>query len=177
MGSPSTFVHFVELTSTAVQLVLLLTAAWADLSTRLIPDFACLGVGLAGAAVRLTHGPLALVESIGTAALLFVALLLPHAKRVFGGGDVKLLAAVALGQSFSGAMRVIYVTALAGGVLSLGVLALRRLPRPRPAPTGATALRRVLAAERWRIRRHAPLPYGMAIACGGLWAVLLNQGH
>ena len=35
--------------------------------------------------------------------------------------------------------------------------------------------RRVYAIERWRHLRHAPLPYGVAIACGGIWTIF-SQG-
>jgi prepilin peptidase CpaA len=57
-------------------------------------------------------------------------------------------------------------TAIAGGVLALLQLGLRgRLAAPsRPRPAGL--LRRVLRCEAWRIRRGAPLPYGVAIAAG-----------
>ena len=50
------------------------------------------------------------------------------------------------------------------------------LPRPAGARAGASTLRRVWAAERWRILRRAPLPYGLAIACGGIWTVLTHTG-
>lgn len=159
-----------------VQLILLLIASWTDLSGRLIPDSACLGLALAGAVARLLAGPLALAESLAIAASLFFLLLLLHARGALGGGDVKLLAAVTLGQSLAGAVDVITVTALAGGVLALVHLAMRRLPRPALPPAGSSVLRRIYAAERWRILRGAPLPYGIAIACGGIWAVLTNPG-
>ena len=46
---------------------------------------------------------------------------------------------------------------------------------PRPAPAGSPLLLRVYAVERWRNLRRAPLPFGAAIACGGIW-VLFSQG-
>ena len=95
---------------------------------------------------------------------------------MLGGGDVKLMVAMALGLSFAGNVRFFAATALAGGVLALMHLALRYLPRPALVPTGSVAIRRVYAAERWRILRRAPLPYGIAIACGGIWSVLVRTG-
>ena len=65
------------------------------------------------------------------------------------------------------------------GVVTAGYLALRfglRRSPPYPPRRGACVLRRVLAAERWRIVRHGSLPYGVAIACGGIWAVLTARG-
>jgi prepilin peptidase CpaA len=67
------------------------------------------------------------------------------------------------------------VTALAGGVLALVHVMMRLLPYPKLAPAGSSLVRRVYAIERWRHLRRAPLPYGVAIACGGIWTVL-SQG-
>ncbi len=162
------------LAAAAIQFGSLLVAARADLNSRTIPDGACLALGIAGATTRLLAGPLALAGSAAFALLLFVLLVLLHARGVLGGGDIKLLVAATLGQPISGAVGLIAVTALAGGVLAVLHLALRRLPRPAHAPAGSFWPRRVYAAERWRILRHAPLPYGIAIACGGVWALLTN---
>jgi prepilin peptidase CpaA len=74
-----------------------------------------------------------------------------------------------------GVIQLLTITALAGGVLALGHLMLRLLPHPRLAPAGSSLVRRVYAIERWRNLRHAPLPYGVAIACGGIWTVF-SQG-
>jgi prepilin peptidase CpaA len=35
---------------------------------------------------------------------------------------------------------------------------------------------RVLRTERWRMARHGSLSYGVAIACGGIWAILETRG-
>jgi prepilin peptidase CpaA len=98
-----------------------------------------------------------------------------YARGWIGGGDVKLLVALAIGLPLAGVVQLLTVTALAGGVLALTHLMMRRLPFPSPAPAGASLLRRVWAVERWRNVRHAPLPYGVAIACGGIWTVF-NRG-
>jgi Flp pilus assembly protein protease CpaA len=31
--------------------------------------------------------------------------------------------------------------------------------------------------ERWRVERRGSLPYGIAIACGGAWAMLSGYGY
>ena len=91
-----------------------------------------------------------------------------------GGGDVKLLGALALGLSVTQLIQLVMITGLAGGLLALAHLMLRRLPRPRRSPSGSSFVRRVYAVERWRNIRHAPLPYGVAIACGGI--LVLSHG-
>jgi prepilin peptidase CpaA len=155
-----------------VPLVLLAIGAWRDLATRTIPNWVCVAVALAGIAVRGLDGAGALAWSAGISVLLFLLLVPLHARGVLGGGDVKLAAAAALGLSASGTANFIVATVLAGGVLAALHLALRWLPASRPCAPGSRALRRVLAVERWRIRRHGPLPYGVAIACGAGWLTL-----
>jgi len=156
--------------------VTLIYAAWTDLATRIIPNGTCLVIAAAGIVARAMAGPVALGWSVGLAVLLFVILALAHARGYLGGGDVKLLSALAIGLPPSAAVDLITGTALAGGALAALHLVLRHLPPPIPCAAAAPALRRVLTAERWRIRRHAPLPYGIAIACGGCWVLLSNHG-
>ena len=50
------------------------------------------------------------------------------------------------------------------------------LPPAPHAPVGAALTRRVWRAERWRVRRRAALPYGIAIAFGGTVAFLTSSG-
>lgn len=79
--------------------------------------------------------------------------------KVWGGGDVKLVAAVALMTGFVGLPRFLLVMALVGGMLALVLLLCQRF-----AANGS-----------WGARMAAPghVPYGIAIAAGGLdWAVL-----
>lgn len=159
---------------------LLALAALTDVATRTIPDTIAIAVGLLGMAARLLTGPSAVAVSAAVALGLFIILVVLHARGLMGGGDVKLAAATCLGLSLQSAHRFVVVTAMAGGVLALLHLAarwaLRDVRQVAPAPRGATLLRRVFSAERWRIARHGSLPYGVAIACGGIWAVLNGQG-
>ena len=144
--------------------VLLLLAAWQDLRTMQIADVVSLGIigvfaiwALAGWAL----GTLSFI-SVGLAlactAFVFAAGAAAFAAGALGGGDVKLLAAASL---FAGAGLIsdfLLVTALAGGVLGVAVLA--GAPISPLAPAADAAL---------RSRLRGGLPYGPAIAAGGLW--------
>ena len=77
-----------------------------------------------------------------------------------GGGDAKLVAAVALWLGFDHLLAFLVFTALAGGALSLLFVAVRAYPLP------AFALR-----QPWALRLHdrrTGIPYGIALAAGAL---------
>jgi prepilin peptidase CpaA len=82
----------------------------------------------------------------------FVLLATAFYAGMMGGGDVKLAAALALWFSPASTLKFLLLMSLAGGVLTLGVIALHRLKRREGKPE---------------------IPYGVAIAFGGL--VILTQ--
>jgi prepilin peptidase CpaA len=83
----------------------------------------------------------------------FVLLAAAFYAGVMGGGDVKLAAALALWFSPGSTIKFLVLTSLAGGVLTLGVLAWHRARRREGKPE---------------------VPYGVAIAFGGL-AILAQR--
>jgi prepilin peptidase CpaA len=91
----------------------------------------------------------AIVLAIGT--LLF-------SKGWFGGGDVKLLATIALWFDLSGGLSLVMWTTLGGGLLSLLFIFLRRV-----VSVPASAAGRFPA-----LRKKGPIPYGIAIAAGAI---------
>ncbi|MDB5383743.1 MAG: prepilin peptidase [Rhodospirillales bacterium] len=165
-------------TFTLPALSLLSLAAWRDIATRTIPNGVCGAVAVLGLALRATEGWYALATSVAAATLMFLVLLVCHARGFLGGGDVKLLSALALGLSPVGSWNLVVATALAGGVLALAYLAMQRLHArcmPLPVRAAHNTLQRVLAVEAWRIRRRGPMPYGVAIAIGA--AIVLLQAQ
>ena len=163
--------NWIAPTTHSLEIALLLFVAMTDIATRTIHNETCLALALLGIASQM-GGPTHIVESLVAATILFLLLLAVYRWGAIGGGDVKLLVALAIGLPVAGVLQLLTMTALAGGVLAMMHLILRRLPQPRLAPSGSSLLRRVYAVERWRHVRRAPLPYGAAIACGGIWTVL-----
>ena len=153
-----------------LEILLLLYVATIDVATRLIRNEICLVLALLGIVSQLAI-PMQLVESVIAATILFLLLFTIYQWGWIGGGDVKLLVALAIGLPLTGVIQLLTITALAGGVLALVHVMMRLLPYPRLAPAGSSLVRRVYAVERWRHLRHAPLPYGVAIACGGIWTI------
>ena len=158
-------------TASFLEIVLLLYVATTDIATRLIRNEICLALAILGIVGQLAS-PMQIAESLIAAAILLLLLLVIYQRGLIGGGDVKLLVALAIGLPLTGVIELLAVTALAGGVLALVHLMMRLLPYPKLAPAGSSLVRRVYAVERWRHLRHAPLPYGVAIACGGIWTIL-----
>ena len=154
-----------------LEIVLLLYVATIDIATRLIRNEICLVLALLGIASQFAS-PMQVAESLIAATILLLLLLVIYQRGWIGGGDVKLLVALAIGLPMMGVIQLLTITALAGGVLALVHLMMRLLPYPKLAPAGSSLVRRVYAIERWRHLRHAPLPFGVAIASGGIWAVL-----
>ena len=162
--------NWIVLAASFLEILLLLYVAMIDIATRLIRNEICLALALLGIA-RQFASQMHVTESMVAATILLLLLILIYERGWIGGGDVKLLVALAIGLPLMGVIQLLTVTAMAGGVLALVHLMMRLLPNPKLAPAGSSLARRVYAVERWRNLRHAPLPYGVAIACGGIWTV------
>ena len=131
----------------------LLYAAWGDLRTRTIPNPLNAGIAL-GAPLWWWANGLALWPDVGVqlaiAVAVFALFAVLFAAGAMGGGDVKLIAALALWLPLGGILVLLVVMALAGGVLTLVMLVLhRRAGRPG----------------------QPEIPYGVAIAAAGLWVI------
>ena len=156
--------HFLLLTLIPFPLLVLVAAA-RDLTSYTIPNWISLALlaaffpaaGAAWAAgVPITTLALCLV--VGAGALL--AGIVMFTFRWIGGGDAKLLAASALWVGLPGLAPFLFWTAIAGGFLSMLLIAARR------RPAGAVA-------DGWAGRlftKGEPVPYGLAIAVGALAA-------
>ena len=145
--------------------LLLLAAGWQDLRTMRIDNRLSVGVtvafvlwSLAGLAVgTLVVGDIAL--AVTCAIGVFFVGALAFAAGALGGGDVKLLAAASLFAAPVFMLDFLTVVALVGGAMGLALLAGAPIGPEAPASNGATV----------RTRLRSGLPYGPAIAAGGLW--------
>jgi prepilin peptidase CpaA len=151
---------------------LLCFAAARDVATRLIPDGISIGIAAIGLGSRMFEGWAEAATSLGVALGLFFFLMLLSMRGFIGGGDVKLMGAMAAGLAPGQTWTFVVATVLAGGVLGVAYLLGRRIvPEPSLVP-GGPMLRRVLAVEARRVRRRGPLPYAVAIAAGGVFLLL-----
>jgi prepilin peptidase CpaA len=146
--------------------ILLIAAGWQDLRTLTIANrlslatVAAFAVWAAAGVALGRLSPAMLGVTILCSLAVFVIGATGFAAGVLGGGDVKLLAAASL---FAGSARLVdflVVTALVGGALGLAVLVGAPIGPATPATDGTV-----------RARLRSGLPYGPAIAAGGLWVV------
>src|ERR1041384_5982340 len=98
-------------TVSVLEVLLLLYVAAADIATRLIRNEACLALGFLGIVSQLDN-PTQVAQSLIVAAILFALLLLIYARGWMGGGDVKLLVALAIGLPVTGTVQLLTITAL-----------------------------------------------------------------
>jgi prepilin peptidase CpaA len=134
---------------------LLALAAICDVRAYRIPNEIPLGIALlfATAATAGLVEPLTPhLESFAIAATVGIVL---FCLGVWGGGDAKLLAAVALFLEPRGLLAYALLVALAGGALALVVLL-------------GHAINGLLCGAKPGERAHLKLPYGVALAAGGL---------
>jgi len=132
---------------------LLLIAAIGDWRTRTIENWLnaviALGAPLWWWASGEALWPDAAIH-LGVAAAAFAIFTAMFAIGAMGGGDVKLITALALWFPLIGFIQMLTVMALVGGVLTL-VLALRHRAQRAPG--------------------RPEIPYGIAIASAGLWTI------
>lgn len=144
---------------------LVLTAAFSDVVTFTIPNWIPLALlaafPVAGFAVGVPLPAIGLHLAIGFAVL--VAGMALFALRWMGGGDAKLIAAVALWLGWPALAPFALSAAMAGGGLAIALLMLRSA-HFRPM---------ISLGPRWVNKLAEPghgIPYGVAIAAGALTA-------
>jgi len=138
----------------------LLLAAVGDWRTRTIPNWLNAGIALLAIPFWWSIGlPLwpGVALQLALGAGVFALFAIAFRFGAMGGGDVKMAAALALWLPFAGVVKLIVIMSLAGGVLTVAMLAAHRMAKAAGQPE---------------------IPYGIAIAFGGIWLIgerFLNQ--
>jgi prepilin peptidase CpaA len=133
----------------------LVIAAYTDIRRRQIDNWLTGGIVLLAPVFWWASGASwgAVGWHLGVALLSFAVLALLFALRAMGGGDVKLLTALALWIRPEWFAQLVLIMAILGGVLTVG-LALWHFTR--------------------RQREKLAIPYGIAISGAGLWILSAN---
>ena len=139
---------------------LLLWAAGEDIHRLTIPNWVSLAmIGLYPIHVLTSPVPVNWPMAALIAGLTFAVGFVLFALKAVGGGDVKLLAATSLWADPALFPSFIFLTAIAGGLIGLAILLRRRRMAPAAADSGHSV-------------GPAVMPYGVAIAVGGLMVAL-----
>ena len=144
----------------AILAAMLIVAAVGDLRTRIIPNWLNAAIALGAIPFWYVSGlglwpEIAL--QIGIAAAVFALFAAAFYLGAMGGGDVKMVAALALWLPAGAVLKLLVIMSIAGGVLTIAMLVRHRL-----AKSG----------------KQLEIPYGVAIAVGGFWLIgerFLNQ--
>ncbi|MEM1284384.1 MAG: prepilin peptidase [Pseudomonadota bacterium] len=146
---------------------LVMLAGTSDLFTMTIPNKLCLALVAAFfIAVPFAGMPFAeLGWHVAAAFGAFAVCFLLFAGGVMGGGDAKLTAAVMLWLGPAHALDFLLVSAILGGLLTLGILMMR-------TPATAIAAARVPWAARL-VAKETGIPYGIALSAAAI--VVLPQ--
>ena len=141
-----------------------IAAALYDATSYTIPNrlSALIALAFFPAAVAFGATPLAVAMSAGLGIAALAAGVALFAAGCIGGGDAKLLAACALWLGWTATAPFVIWTGVAGGVLAVALLLLRRVPALATA-RGPAWVARLLEPS-------GPAPYGVAIAAGALAA-------
>ena len=136
--------------------IALLVAAFTDLRARRIDNWLTLAVALGAPAFWWASGlPLwpGVALQIGLALVAFAGLAGLFAMRAMGGGDVKLLTALALWLPWQPFLTLLVMMALLGGLLTILFAGWHRIAGRSGRPM---------------------IPYGVAIASAGLWVLFIT---
>lgn len=132
---------------------LLLVAAVTDLRARIIPNMLNLAIAMLAPVFWWASGiafwpdvPL----QLGLGIAVFAAFTLLFALGMMGGGDVKMLGALALWFPWQMLMAILFAMAMIGGLVTLVTIVHHRMTRQPGAPE---------------------VPYGIAISAAALWVV------
>jgi len=141
--------------------LLLLYAAWHDVSTMTIPNWVSISLAAAFGPAALAAGlsPGEIGTHLSFAAVVLLACAALFYLGVFGGGDAKVIAAASLWIGFSASGYFVMGMAITGGLLAATLIVARRM--------------KLSSTKGWAIRLLSPeegAPYAVAIAVGALLA-------
>ena len=189
------FSDWIQLLAAAATIVLLAAAAVSDITRYRIPNsivYAIVAAFAVGAIANFAWPAIVWPVLAGVTMFLLGAGL--FAFGLFGGGDVKLVAAMALWTSFADLPRFLLIMGAAGGLIGLVLLLKRRRQQPAmassalvptepsaaeaavaPTPTPEAPTPETPASQASRPTRKSHIPYGVGIAIAGLDFFLISQ--
>ena len=152
-----------------VGIALFVAAAYGDIKSLRIPNPLAVAVALLGVFRLIVIGDLsAALYTVGTGVIVLVATVILFWRGLLGGGDVKLLSATVLLVGYRDLFSFLFVMSICGVLVSLAVLFIHR---NLPLWLGPRLAVLVPLAP----RAQPAVPYGIAIASGGIVTLLFQS--
>ncbi len=145
-------------------LFIVVAAAVIDTIRFEIPDVASISVAALALVFTILEPRMVWWSYLAAPLLMFGFGLLAFSRGWLGGGDVKLMTAVATWTGLGGLPLMFVATSIAGGLLALVMMIKRRITAAQDQRTGGV------------VRVATPLPYAVAIAIGTLWWLWATSG-
>jgi prepilin peptidase CpaA len=160
----------------AVGIGILLAIAYGDVRTRRIPNVLAAAIAMLGLArMMLAANSIEAGYTLVASVAVFTAGFLLFWGGVFGGGDAKLIGAVALLISFHDLFEFFLLMSVCGGALAFGILARNRFrPHRLHLSQKAIAPFTMQCAGGSRPSARPTVPYGVAIAAAGIVMLILR---
>ena len=160
----------------AVAIGILLAIAYGDVRTRRIPNALTGAIAVLGLARLILADDLAIaMHTLITSALVFAAALVLFWRGVFGGGDAKLITAMALLVGSHDLLDFLLIMSVCGGGLGLAILARDGIrARRRHTSQQLAGPSELYWAEPTPPSARPTVPYGVAIAGAGVVMLVLS---
>lgn len=140
------------------------------MAARTVPNWMAGALAVLGLLVQAASGHL--IAGLVAGLIVFIVAAFCWRRGWMGGGDVKLLGAVAIVVPAGHVTQFVIAVTLTGAALAVIYLIARRVVPVPAARRPARFIPRAIRAECWRINRGGPLPYALAIAAGFLIVTL-----
>lgn len=140
------------------------TAAVIDTVKYEIPDSASIAISGLALVFGMLEPGFSWWSHLAAPMVMFGVGLLAFSRGWLGGGDVKLMTAIAAWTGLGGLPLMFLATSIAGGVLALGLTAARRMMAMYYHRHGST------------LQSAAPVPYAVAIVIGTFWWLYVTGG-
>ena len=160
----------IHATIVAIFIGLIVYAAITDIRSLTIPNRVSLSVALLfPAAVVSSPVPIDWLGAMGVAALTLAIGFFMFARGWIGGGDAKLIAAIMLWAGPENALELLLITNAAGGFLAVAIWLRAHFSHATVPSLNGQDTTQTAPSRR-------PIPYAVAIACGGLYVAFTLIG-
>jgi len=159
-----------------VAIGILSIVAYGDVRTRRIPNVLTGVIAMLGLMrMPLLHDPVAAGYTLAASTAVIAAAFLLFWRGIIGGGDAKLVAAMALLIGYHDLFSFLFLMSLCGGALALAILARDKL-RPRFWCLSRPSRMQYATQAAGCVAAAAPstVPYGVAIAAAGVITLILK---